>query len=286
MATTQKDLQDRFKRIVTDTERLAAALIKGNRKDYARMLKALRAEVGEAYALYANEEGRLTFADMQKYGRLKEMKGRIDNIVSEFSDRADERTDKTLKAAVRDSYQSSLSAISASAGREISGSLSASRIDAILQKPSSGWTLAERQALRVTDLGIRIKGAVVSSFIHEEGYQEMAGRIKAALEKRVGAIERENGDDAHRVSQDAIREAGDTAGKRGVVVTKTWVSAGDDKVRDAHAALDGQTVEGDEDFVVPSGEYRGARAPAPGQFGIPALDANCRCWLVAGTREG
>ena len=47
----------------------------------------------------------------------------------------------------------------------------------------------------------------------------------------------------------------------------------DDRVRDSHDYLLGQTVGIDEDFYT----WDGAHAPAPGMFGVPEEDINCRC---------
>lgn len=45
--------------------------------------------------------------------------------------------------------------------------------------------------------------------------------------------------------------------------------------RDTHRKLDGQIRELDEDF-----EVDGMRASAPGHFGDPAEDCNCRCAVL------
>jgi SPP1 gp7 family putative phage head morphogenesis protein len=57
------------------------------------------------------------------------------------------------------------------------------------------------------------------------------------------------------------------------VPTKTWTSMKDNKVREAHAIMDGQTVAIGTPFQAPTGEL----AQGPGLFGVPALDAGCRC---------
>jgi uncharacterized protein with gpF-like domain len=85
----------------------------------------------------------------------------------------------------------------------------------------------------------------------------------------------------HDVSQEAVKESTIAAGDEGIHTTKTWVTAGDGDVREAHQLLDGQTVRGDEYFVIPSGKWKGYRADGPGGFGEPALDNRCRCWIVA-----
>lgn len=73
----------------------------------------------------------------------------------------------------------------------------------------------------------------------------------------------------HRIANTA---ALDTARKAGAT-RKTWVTMLDDRVRETHDYLEGMTVGIDEDFYT----WGGAHAPAPGMFGIPEEDCNCRC---------
>ena len=73
----------------------------------------------------------------------------------------------------------------------------------------------------------------------------------------------------HRIANTAALDTAKMAGAR----NKTWVTMMDDRVRDSHDYLLGQTVGIDEDFYT----WDGAHAPAPGMFGIPEEDCNCRC---------
>ena len=72
------------------------------------------------------------------------------------------------------------------------------------------------------------------------------------------------------------QQAYEQAAAQGVRVQKQWLSARDAKVRDSHAALDGQTVGVNENFVSESG----AEAPSPGSFGEASEDINCRCTMI------
>lgn len=62
----------------------------------------------------------------------------------------------------------------------------------------------------------------------------------------------------------------------GVVEKREWLATLDSRVRDEHAALDQAVVGIDEMFTVDGEEAR-----FPGDFGIPALDINCRCTTAA-----
>ena len=71
------------------------------------------------------------------------------------------------------------------------------------------------------------------------------------------------------------------AENEGIPLRKEWLSEQDDKVREAHQVLDGQIVNVNQSFIIPSGEYQGEVTEIPCQFGIEALDINCRCTVNA-----
>jgi SPP1 gp7 family putative phage head morphogenesis protein len=58
---------------------------------------------------------------------------------------------------------------------------------------------------------------------------------------------------------------------------KEWLPVQDDRTRDTHAGMEGQTQPLGESFVSPSG----ATATYPGNFGVAEEDINCRCVLIA-----
>ena len=78
--------------------------------------------------------------------------------------------------------------------------------------------------------------------------------------------------ESHRIANEA---ALNTAGKAGAT-KKKWVTMLDDKVRDTHIYLEGQTVPYDADFYT----YDGDHARAPGLFALPENNINCRCELI------
>ena len=276
-----KKTQSEYEQIVTDSERLFNSLDKSTQKEYAALLKEVRQEVADTYAKYADDNGILTYAEMQKYNRLKNLRNAIQDIVNKHMGNVKTQTVSTLKNNIRDSYSSSAQIISNAAGVELAQKISADRITEILQKPVQGWTFSERMSLRTQDLAVRLEGAVINGYVHEGTLKDSAAAIKDTAEKDFIRFRSFAGDFNHSVSQDGSDDAIVAASDSGITVTKTWVTSGDDKVREAHKLLDGQTVPGDGYFVIPSGPWKGYRADAPGGFGEPALDYNCRCWIVA-----
>ena len=77
-----------------------------------------------------------------------------------------------------------------------------------------------------------------------------------------------------------VRDGEDKGKIRGVVIAamKTWETVGDDKVRDAHAAVEGQQVRIDEPFSVDGYDMM---FPGDDSGGAPIeLIINCRCGSV------
>lgn len=86
--------------------------------------------------------------------------------------------------------------------------------------------------------------------------------------------------DGHRVRSEGTLAAGSELQKAGLTVTKTWRGVMDEKERDPHVRLEGVTIPYNEQF-----EIDGFFSPAPGLFGVPHLDCNCRCELQLNVTE-
>lgn len=274
-------LQSEYERIVKNSERLFKQVNRANQAEYAALLKDVRMEVADVYAKYA-KSGVLTYAEMQKYDRIKKLKSAIDGIVKERFSTIKAQTQQTLTKNAEVSYAASAEAISTATDVAISTKISADAVTEILKKPSEGWTYAERMAIRQRDLSVRLQGTVTNGFVHGDTLQDASKAIKATVEKDFVRFRSFAGDLNHKVSQDAVRKSQNDAGEEAdIMVVSTWVTAGDSNVREAHRLLDGQTVRGDQKFVIPSGEFKGYSADGPGGFGEPALDYGCRCIQVA-----
>ena len=77
--------------------------------------------------------------------------------------------------------------------------------------------------------------------------------------------------ESHRIANEAALRTATEAGAS----MKTYVTMLDDKVRETHFYLEGQTIPIDAEFFT----YDGDHAPAPGMFTMPENNVNCRCEL-------
>ena len=88
---------------------------------------------------------------------------------------------------------------------------------------------------------------------------------------RLGEIKNLVESEFHRVYTTAQLNGAEELGAK----SKTWVTVGDDKVRETHAYLEGQTIPIDELFYTIDGDS----ALSPGDFYLAGNNANCRCIL-------
>ena len=110
---------------------------------------------------------------------------------------------------------------------------------------------------------------------------ELTSRIEAMYDRWAGNV---NPEELHsRALTIAEGEVGEAAGygsyagavATGLMLTKEWVTQGDDRVRASHAMLDGTVMDLDETFP------NGLRWPLDSE-GPVSEKANCRCFVVYG----
>lgn len=114
-------------------------------------------------------------------------------------------------------------------------------------------------------------------------WNEMAEKIAKGMNSpfkkaynRAVVISRTEG---HRIQQKSALDAQYAAKEKGADIVKQWDATLDNKTRPHHRRLDGQLRELEEPF-----ELEGMTAMAPGYFGKPKEDCNCRCCLLQRAR--
>lgn len=133
----------------------------------------------------------------------------------------------------------------------------------------------------------KISNAITQSIIQGDGIQGIAENIAETLGLQ-------NDDAMMRYARTAITAA-QNAGRMemlheaeddGIKVKKKWLASLDNRTRDAHAKLDGQTADIDEPFVVDfNGEMVEIMYPGDPSCDEPGMVYNCRCTLVYEVEE-
>jgi hypothetical protein len=102
-------------------------------------------------------------------------------------------------------------------------------------------------------------------------YRNNALRYRGEVIGRTEALQALN-----RSGYEAHLQAIDSGALRRQDVKRVWSSAGDGRVRDTHAQMDGQSVSIDEPFISPSGSQM--MYPGDGSLGADASEIiQCRC---------
>lgn len=122
----------------------------------------------------------------------------------------------------------------------------------------------------------KINAELLQSIEQGESFDKMADRLhRVTTMNEVSAIRNA------RTMTTSFENLGRLDGMRemrenGVIVKKQWLATNDDRTRDAHGELDGQTAEIDEPFINMLGEimYPGDPSAEPGNV------YNCRCTLT------
>lgn len=120
----------------------------------------------------------------------------------------------------------------------------------------------------------RLKASLNAGVQAGEGIDELAARVAGGMQ-----VTRTSAETIARTEVISAYNGGTLEGfqQSGIVASKIWLAALDDRTRDTHTALHGQTVPVDDDFS----SISGAEGPAPGQLGTPEEDINCRCAMLA-----
>lgn len=119
----------------------------------------------------------------------------------------------------------------------------------------------------------QIVNAVIAGKTWRQRMEEYYASDTGTADDVIRIIETET----HRVYNDSVLDVGERADREQGGVMKTWLTVGDDRVRDTHEYLEGETVPVDRPFYTFDGDY----AMYPGGFQLPQNNINCRCvvWL-------
>jgi len=145
-------------------------------------------------------------------------------------------------------------------------------------------SLYDRMGEDVTYLKKAVRAEVSRGIANGSTWNEVAGNLtrhmaNTPFQKAYNNSIRIARTEGHRIQVQSAMDAQKIAKSKGADIVKQWDSTLDGNTRDLHRLLDGQIREIDEPF-----EAGGIQVDAPGMFGDPAEDCNCRCCLLQRAR--
>lgn len=273
-----KDLK---KFLETINRRIGQKITKGERetaKRYATILTEIRAVTAQLYERY-EVDGKLTWADLQKYDRFNKYKLEVQHLLKTHYKELNKFMPGIIGDVYEEGYYLTAYGVESAASVKLAYSAIASEtMTAMVQNPVSGLTLSETLERNRVNIIYKIQQEVTQGLTKGETYGTMSKRLKTSLEgdaEKAMKIVRTEG---HRVQESSKLDAVAHANKQGVIMKKTWNTLEDSRVRRKkanHAQLNNVTKNMDENFSDGLGE-----GPGPGQLGAAGSDINCRCFLT------
>lgn len=143
----------------------------------------------------------------------------------------------------------------------------------------AGMTFADRLNIDMDLFKTKIKEEITRGIASASTYKQIAQQLSLVTGESLNKSYRIARTEGHRVTAEAKLTSMERAKNQGADIVKQWDSTLDGKTRKNHRKLDGKWVELDDYF-----EVGGRKVKAPGKFGRPEEDINCRCILLTRPR--
>ena len=152
-------------------------------------------------------------------------------------------------------------------------------INAIVHQSKLSKSLYERLGEDVSLLKKKVSAEISRGIANNYSLADIARNLKNVSSIGINNALRIARTEGHRIQTQSQLDAAHKAKEKGADMVKQWDSTLDGRTRESHQHLDGQIRELDEPF-----EINGHKVMAPGQFGVPSEDVNCRCAMLQRAR--
>lgn len=264
----------KFEKLDADTAERAEKAAKEITRRSKETYKKIKGYLDQAHERYA-KKGTLTMDDMRKFNRLKNLEKAIAEAMKENRILTDKEIEKLLSESAKNALYV---CTKAGGGGRKEKSIRAIKKDIdvaeILDETVAGRNWKERTKHLSANTAYDIITEVRKGIDQGDSFHDMAKAIKKKMGEYNGRPITIAKTETHRVIETTKFKAMESVSKQ-VPQLKVWRTVSDERVRDSHKAMEGQTVKLDEEFTLPSG----AKTMYPGQSGIAAEDINCRCFV-------
>lgn len=264
-------LEDNLDKIIATAERNVI-------REYKAALKAIKSEIAEIYERYGDP----TLVDMQKYDRIKTLDKKLEEEINKLYATNRSLINATLRDSYIGAYTGTKAIIEGEAKKTLRAIVKPVNVTKTINEEMAGLKWADRVGKHRRDLIYDVQAIVKQGLQRGDSYSTMAKELnkkivlitdkglKGDVAKSTTIVRTES----QRVTASAKKEVIDVADKQGVKLTKTWNSVEDERVRDSHVKMDGQTVPYDGMYKLPSGQ----KVIGPHLTGIAKEDIHCRCF--------
>lgn len=241
--------------------------------NYKIALDDIRKELSKVYEKYASG-GTLTYAEMTKYHRLKNLHDQLTGIMGPTLSKNGKLVEKLSEVQYEESFFLHSWAVDQSAGVSLRwGLLNEAAVKAAVE--GQGWRELYDISIKgmKQDALVKLDRVITQGLIKGSPYEKMARAIKKevmeASARRAMTIAQT---EAHRAQVLGQLASAEKAEELGIALKRVWNATLDTRTRPSHAQMDGQEADEDGEFHAPWGSTKG-----PGVDGPPEEVINCRC---------
>jgi hypothetical protein len=264
-------LEDNLDKIIATAERNVI-------REYQKTLKAIKAEIAEIYEKY----GEPTLVDLQKYDRINKLDKKMQEEINKLYVTNRSLINTTLRDSYIGAYAGTKAIIEGESKKTLRAIVKPVNVTKTINEEMAGLKWADRVSKHRSDLIYDVQAVIKQGLQRGDSYSTMAKELnkkiieitpkglKGDVSKSTTIVRTES----QRVTASAKKEVIDVAKSQGIDLTKTWNSVEDERVRDSHVKMDGQTVPYDGMYTLPTGE----KVVGPHLTGIAKEDCNCRCF--------
>lgn len=249
------------------TDKYIALLI----KYYKISLDEIKSEIASMYERYGDQ---IKFSDMARFNRLVRLEKEIADVLQYLTGEINKTTAEAIQEIYESNYMKAVDSLESQTGvRLLFGKINPGLITASLENPLDriGWrNRIKDQTKRYLNI---IKQEITVGLIQGKGYSKVARAISEKTDIALNSSMRIVRTESHRAYSKAHIDTLALAERKGLKVDKVWVATQDKRTRDTHFLMHGQVADKNGLFYSSSG----ASTEAPGMFGIPEEDINCRC---------
>lgn len=136
-----------------------------------------------------------------------------------------------------------------------------------------------RIGIDINKLKPKIASEITRGIASAMSYADIARNLDAVSGSGLYNAKRIVRTEGHRIQQAAWMDSAEDAKAHGADLVRIWSSTLDGRTRETHRMYDGETAEVGGKF-----KLNGRDVDAPGYFGIPSEDCNCRCVALSRPR--
>lgn len=236
--------------------------------NYQLALKELRARIAFIYERYDGD-----WVEMNRYNRFVKLEKEVAEEIRKLTG----KNAQTLIRGMMDTYEEAYYRTAYVLTNAVNADLGFTMLDRELvrkaiENPLDKVGFLQRNRENQARLTRQLRENITQSLILGENYQTAAKRIKGRMDVGATNVLRISRTEMHRTKQQSKLDGMEDGAERGIILKKQWLATIDSRTRDRHGRLDSVQVDLDEQF-----EIDGYKAEAPGLFGVPEMDIQCRC---------